>query len=132
MTITFHPLGPFLLSAAAAFAEDFPGTRAEEPPKALRYAWAVDGDWRTVQVTVRQDHESVMPSSAITHRQSSPVWQHATLSRCSHSTLMGPTSLPSANATMLSERCSDGFLDCDQSCSTPHMRPQPGRSSGNG
>ena len=59
MTITFHPLGPFSLSAAAAFAEDFPGTRAEEPPKALRYAWAVDGDWRTVQVTVRQDDESV-------------------------------------------------------------------------
>ena len=30
------------------------------------------------------------------------------------------------------ERCSDGFLDCDRFCSTPHMRPQPGRSSGNG
>jgi len=53
MAITFHPLGQFSLTAAAAFAEDFPGTRAEGPPKALRYAWAVDGDWRTVQVTVR-------------------------------------------------------------------------------
>jgi DNA-3-methyladenine glycosylase II len=43
----------------AAFAEDFPGTRAEGPPRALRYAWAVDGDWRTVQVTVRQDDEAI-------------------------------------------------------------------------
>src|ERR1700733_15751849 len=59
MTITFHPLGPFSLTAAAAFAEDFPGTRAERPPKALRYAWAVDGDWRTVQVTVCQDEEAI-------------------------------------------------------------------------
>ena len=59
MAITFHPLGRFSLTAAAAFAEDFPGTRAEGPPKALRYAWAVDGDWRTVQVTVRQDDEAI-------------------------------------------------------------------------
>jgi DNA-3-methyladenine glycosylase II len=59
MAITFHPLGQFSLTAAAAFAEDFPGTRAEGPPKALRYAWAVDGDWRTVQVTVRQDDEAI-------------------------------------------------------------------------
>ena len=111
MAITFRPLGQFSLTAAAAFAEDFPGARAEGPPKALRYAWAVDGDWRTVQVTVRQEMRRSMPSSAISHRRSSPVRQHATLSGCSHSTLMGPTSLPSANATMLSERCSDGFLD---------------------
>jgi DNA-3-methyladenine glycosylase II len=59
MAITFHPLGQFSLTAAAAFAEDFPGTQAERPPEALRYAWAVDGDWRTVQVTVRQDDEAV-------------------------------------------------------------------------
>src|SRR3984957_13831236 len=59
MAITFHPLGQFSLAAAAAFAEDFPGTRAERPPKALRYAWAVDGDWRTVQVTVCQDEEAI-------------------------------------------------------------------------
>ena len=59
MAITFHPLGQFLLTAAAAFAEDFPGTRAERPPKALRYAWAVDGDWRAVEVTVRQDHKAI-------------------------------------------------------------------------
>jgi hypothetical protein len=36
MAITFHPLGQFSLTAAAAFAKDFRGTRAEEPPKALR------------------------------------------------------------------------------------------------
>ena len=59
MAITFHPLGQFSLTAAAAFAEDFPGTRAEGPPKALRYAWAVDGDWRTVQATLRQDDHAV-------------------------------------------------------------------------
>lgn len=131
MAITFHPLGQFSLTAAAAFAEDFPGTRAEGPPKALRYAWAVDGDWRTVQVTVRQDDEAIHAELG-DQPPTEPVRQHATLSGCSHSTLMGPTSLPSANATMLSERCSDGFLDCDRFCSTPHMRPPPGRSSGNG
>ena len=59
MTITLHPRGPFSLTAAATFAEDFPGTRADGPPKALRYAWAVDGDWRTVQVTVRQDDDAI-------------------------------------------------------------------------
>ena len=59
MAITFHPLGDFSLTAVAAFAQDFPGTRAEGSPTALRYAWAVDGDWRTVQVTVRQDDEAI-------------------------------------------------------------------------
>ncbi len=59
MAISFHPRGPFSLTAAAAFAEDFPGTRAERPPEALRYAWAVDGDWRTVQATLRQSHKAV-------------------------------------------------------------------------
>ena len=59
MAITFHPRGPFSLTAAAAFAEDFPGTRTAQAPTQLRYAWAVDGDWRTVQVTVRQDEPAV-------------------------------------------------------------------------
>jgi hypothetical protein len=58
MAITFHPLGQFSLTAAAAFAEDCPGTPAEGSPKALRYAWAVDGDWRPVQVTVCQDDDA--------------------------------------------------------------------------
>ncbi len=59
MRITFHPRGPFSLAAAARFVEGFPGTQAERPPKALRYAWAVDGDWRTVAATVRQDNKAV-------------------------------------------------------------------------
>ncbi len=59
MTITLHPRGPFSLTAAAAFVEGFPGTRAERPPEALRYAWAVDGDWRTVQATLRQNDKAV-------------------------------------------------------------------------
>ena len=59
MAITFHPRGPFSLTAAAAFVEDFPGTQAERPPEALRYAWAVDGDWRTVQATLRQSDKAV-------------------------------------------------------------------------
>jgi DNA-3-methyladenine glycosylase II len=53
--ITLQPRGPFSLTAAATFVEGFPGTQAERAPEALRYAWAVDGDWRTVQVTLRQD-----------------------------------------------------------------------------
>src|ERR1700722_17007694 len=57
--ITLHPRGPFSLSAAATFVEGFPGTQAERAPQALRYAWAVDGDWRTVQATVRQDDHAV-------------------------------------------------------------------------
>ena len=59
LAITFHPLGEFSLTAAAAFADDFPGTRGEGPPRALHYAWAVDGDWRTVQVTVREDDGAI-------------------------------------------------------------------------
>jgi DNA-3-methyladenine glycosylase II len=59
MTITLRPRGPFSLAMAAVFAEDFPGTRAERPPEALQYAWAVDGDWRSVRVTLRQDGEAI-------------------------------------------------------------------------
>lgn len=60
MQITLHPRGPFSLMAAATFVEGFPGTQAERPPEALRYAWAVDGDWRTVEVTLRQDDEDLV------------------------------------------------------------------------
>jgi DNA-3-methyladenine glycosylase II len=59
MAIELHPLGPFSLTAAAAFADEFPGTRTEGEPDTLRYAWAVDGDWRTVQVTLRQDDKAM-------------------------------------------------------------------------
>jgi hypothetical protein len=71
--ITFHPLGQFSLTAAAALAEDFPGTRAEGPPKALRYAWAFDGDWRTVQVRVRQDDEAIHAESRQIRGVSAPA-----------------------------------------------------------
>jgi DNA-3-methyladenine glycosylase II len=73
MAITFHPLGEFSLTAAAAFANEFPGTRTEEAPDALRYAWAVDGDWRTVQVTLRQHDQAILaelddqPSADLAH-----------------------------------------------------------------
>ncbi len=59
MRIPLQPRGPFSLTAAATFVEGFPGTRADRPPEALHYAWAVDGDWRTVQVTLCQDDEAV-------------------------------------------------------------------------
>ncbi len=59
MTITLHPRGPFSLTAAATFVEGFPGTQAERAPQTLRYAWAVDGDWRTVQATLHQDDDGV-------------------------------------------------------------------------
>jgi DNA-3-methyladenine glycosylase II len=74
VTITLHPRGPFSLTAAAMFVEGFPGTQAERPPQALRYAWAVDGDWRTVQATVRQDDHAVhaeltgRPAAQLAHR----------------------------------------------------------------
>jgi DNA-3-methyladenine glycosylase II len=74
VTITLHPRGPFSLTAAATFVEGFPGTQAERPPQALRYAWAVDGDWRTVQATVRQDDHAVhaelagRPAAPLAHR----------------------------------------------------------------
>jgi DNA-3-methyladenine glycosylase II len=57
--ISLHPRGPFSLTAAATFVEGFPGTQAQRPPQALRYAWAVDGDWRTVQATLREDDHAV-------------------------------------------------------------------------
>lgn len=53
-SFTLHPSGPFSLAAAAAFAEGFPATEAERADRALRFAWAVDDDWRTVAVTLRQ------------------------------------------------------------------------------
>ena len=59
MTITLHPRGPFSLTAAATYVEGFPGTHADRPPAALRFAWAVDGDWRTVQATLRQRNETI-------------------------------------------------------------------------
>lgn len=50
---------PFSLQAAAAFAVSFPGTQAADDDGGLRVAWAVDGDWRTVGVALRQDGEQI-------------------------------------------------------------------------
>lgn len=44
----------FSLQAAAAFAQDFPGTHVLAEDGELRVAWAVDDDWRTVSVVLRQ------------------------------------------------------------------------------
>lgn len=44
----------FSLQAVAAFAEGFPGSHAVVENGELRVAWAVDGDWRTVSVVLRQ------------------------------------------------------------------------------
>jgi DNA-3-methyladenine glycosylase II len=75
VTITLHPRGPFSLTAAATFVEGFPGTEAERPPRALRYAWAVDGDWRTVQATVRQDDHAV--HAELADRPAAPLARRA-------------------------------------------------------
>ena len=54
-----RPRGSFSLGAAAAFAEGFPGTIASREGDELRFAWAVDGDWRTAEVTLRQTERTV-------------------------------------------------------------------------
>ena len=55
MPFTLTPRGPFSLTAAARFAEGFPGTEAGGADRGeLRFAWPVNGDWRTVSVTLRQ------------------------------------------------------------------------------
>lgn len=59
MAFTLHPHGPFSLGAAGAFAERFPGTEATRPGEELRFAWAVDDDWRTAQATVRRQADAV-------------------------------------------------------------------------
>jgi len=59
MGFILRPRGPFSLAAAATFAEGFPGSRADRPPDEMRFAWAVDDDWRTVVATVRQQGDTV-------------------------------------------------------------------------
>ena len=54
MVFALHPRGDFSLAAAASFAERFPGTQADRSSDELRFAWAVDDDWRTVRVRLRQ------------------------------------------------------------------------------
>ena len=57
--VVLRPRGGFSLAAAAAFAEGFPGTIASRAGDELRFAWAIDGDWRTAQVALRQTPRTV-------------------------------------------------------------------------
>ncbi len=55
MSFTLSASGGFSLSAATDFAHGFPGTgTADGQPDALSFAWALDGDWRTARVALRQ------------------------------------------------------------------------------
>jgi len=56
---TLRPRGGFSLAAAARFAEGFPGTDADRPDGELRFAWAVDNDWRTARVRLRERRGAV-------------------------------------------------------------------------
>lgn len=44
----------FRLDASASFATGFPGTTADESGGSMTFAWAVDGEWTTVGVRLRQ------------------------------------------------------------------------------
>jgi hypothetical protein len=131
MTITLHPHGPFSLTASATFIEDFPGARADRPPAALRYAWAVDGDRRTVQATLRQDDDAVhaelngRPAALLAQRAARDLEQMLCLD------VDGTGFARSASTTASSGHCSNSFPACDRSCSTPRTRLRPGRSSAN-
>lgn len=59
MAIAFRPRGSFSLAAAATFAESFPGTTADHDEGELRFAWAVDEDWRTARVTLHQTAKTI-------------------------------------------------------------------------
>ena len=57
--VVLRPRGAFSLQAAASFAEGFPGTTATHDGEGLHFAWAVDDDWHTAEVTVRQTARTV-------------------------------------------------------------------------
>jgi DNA-3-methyladenine glycosylase II len=61
---SLRPRGAFSLAAAAAFAEGFPATDAERAAGALRFAFAVDGDWRTARVTLREAADGTVSGEA--------------------------------------------------------------------
>lgn len=53
MTRLHLPTEPaFSFAAAAAFAQGFSGTRSGGTDASLTFAWALDGDWRTVAVAI--------------------------------------------------------------------------------
>lgn len=59
MSFILRPRGEFSLAAATRFAEAFPGTIASSHEDELRFAWAVDDDWRIGEVSVRQTPKTV-------------------------------------------------------------------------
>lgn len=60
MTFTLPATDGFSLRAAAEFAHGFPGTgTADDAPDALSFAWALDGDWRTARVVLRQHDDEI-------------------------------------------------------------------------
>lgn len=60
MSFTISAPADFSLGASAGFAEGFPGTSTTDAaPEALSFAWALDGDWRTVSVVLRQHGDQV-------------------------------------------------------------------------
>ena len=60
MSFTLAATDGFSLRAAADFAHGFPGTgTADADPGALSLAWALDGDWRTARVVLRQHDDEV-------------------------------------------------------------------------
>lgn len=59
MTITLPVPDGFTLDAAAEFADGFPGTRTQQSRGELSVAWALDGDWRTVRVTLRHHGDEI-------------------------------------------------------------------------
>lgn len=60
MSFTLAAGGGFSLRAAADFARGFPGTTtADDDPDTLGFAWALDGDWRTARVVLRQHGDEI-------------------------------------------------------------------------
>ena len=62
MAFRLRAQGGFSLRAAADFAVAFPGTQASSEDDHLRFAWAVDDDWRTVAVEVHETPTGVSGS----------------------------------------------------------------------
>lgn len=60
MSFTLPAAHGFSLRAAADFTHGFPGTgTADDAPDALSFAWALDGDWRTARVVLRQHDDEI-------------------------------------------------------------------------
>jgi DNA-3-methyladenine glycosylase II len=54
MAFSLQPRGPFSLAAAATFAEGFPASDARRDSGEMAFAFALEGDWRTVAVRLEE------------------------------------------------------------------------------